>query len=91
MVVTAELVPTFDESNRVSERRSLDGRTPGQGGGPTMSWAATPLRQYPEDYDFGKAFNEDIVGKVMWICVLAVLVFLFVRGRVNDPKLDRSM
>ena len=56
-----------------------------------MAWSATPLRQYPEDYDFGKAFNEDIVGKVMWICVLAVLVFLFVRGRVNDPKLDRSM
>ena len=56
-----------------------------------MAWSATPLRQYPEDHDFGKAFNEDIVGKVMWICVLSVLAFLFVRGRVNDPKLDRSM
>ena len=32
-----------------------------------MAWSATPLRQYPEDHDFGKAFNEDIVGKVMWL------------------------
>ena len=50
-----------------------------------MAWSATPLRQYPEDHDFGKAFNEDIVGKVMWLIVLTFLFVLW-RKSPNNPN-----
>ena len=55
-----------------------------------MAWSATPLRQYPEDHDFGKAFNEDIVGKVMWICVLSVTARVSLRARAGQRSEARS-
>ena len=56
-----------------------------------MAWSATPLRQYPENHDFGKAFNEDIVGKVMWLIVLTFLFVLWRKSPNNPKPLDRSV